>query len=254
MTRRQSIAVLRRDWTKLGEDDPLWAVYVDPAKRGGRWDVEEFMATGEREISGAMADLSRLGLGALRRDALDFGCGVGRVTAALSAHFNMVTGVDIAPSMLDNAARLHAGNDRCRFVHNDRADLSEFASDSFDLVYSGLVLQHMPPELSDGYIREFVRVVRPGGAIVLVVPTRHLRTPRGFVYAYAPQPLIGWMQQACFGFPAPMRMHTVPAARVRGLVEPLGAQVIDSAPRPWPGHWEMSAHYISVGPMPVTSG
>ncbi len=247
MADAHDIAALRRDWNTLGVADPLWAVYVDPLKRGGRWQVDEFLATGRQEIAVAMHELTELGLAAHRDAALDFGCGVGRLTAALSDHYGTVTGVDVSPSMLEHAQRIHSANERCRFVYNDQPDLSVFSDNSFDLVYSSLVLQHLPPRLSDGYLREFVRVVRPGGAVVLMVPERHLRTPRGLVYTYAPRPLIAWIQQRVFGYPAPMRMQTVPARRIRLLVGPLGAQLIRSQPRPWPGHWLMLAHYIRVG-------
>jgi SAM-dependent methyltransferase len=246
MAETHDIAALRRDWTTLGEVDPLWAVYVDPVKRGGRWQVEEFLATGRQEVGVAITELDRLGLAARRESALDFGCGVGRLTATLSGHYEAVTGVDVSPSMLEHARRIHAANDRCHFVYNDQPDLSQFADDTFDLAYSSLVLQHLTPGLSDGYVRELVRVVRPGGAVVLIVPERHLRTPRGLVYAYAPPSLISWMQQSVFGYPAPMRMQNVPAGRISSLVKPLGAQLVRSQPRPWPGHWLMVAHYIRV--------
>jgi len=52
MRASQSLARLHRDWTRLGEADPLWAVCVDPARHGGRWDVQEFLATGRAEIAG----------------------------------------------------------------------------------------------------------------------------------------------------------------------------------------------------------
>jgi len=246
MTERRDLADLRRDWTALGEADPFWAVCVDPAKRGGRWDVDEFLASGRDEIAETLAALDRLGMDGPRHDALDFGCGVGRLTAALAEHFGTVTGVDISPSMLSHARALHASNSRCCFVYNDRPDLSMFPDDSFDLVYSSLVLQHVAPALSDSYLAEFVRVVRPGGSIAIVAPQRHLRTPRGLVYAYAPHVLVAWLQRSIFGFPAAMRMHTVPDSRVRRVIEPLDARLVGSVPRPLPGHWLMSAHFISV--------
>ena len=248
MSDTRDLAALRRDWDTLGEADPLWAVYVDPVKRGGRWQVDEFLATGRAEIAVAMRELKELGLAGRHEAALDFGCGVGRLTAALSEHYETVTGVDVSPAMLDHARRINAANDRCRFVGNDRPDLSQFPDGSFDLAYSSIVLQHLTPELSDGYLRELIRVVRPGGAVVVVVPERHLRTPRGLVYAYAPRPLISWMQRTVFGYPAPMRMQTVPARRIGTLAGQLGAQLVRSQPRPWPGHWLMLAHYIKVGP------
>jgi SAM-dependent methyltransferase len=248
MNARRRLAGLRRDWTRLGEADPLWAVCVDRAKQGGRWDIGEFLASGRAEIADVMADLDRLGLCARRADALDFGCGVGRLTAALTSHFGSVTGVDLAPSMLGHARELHAADPRCRFVQNDRLDLQAFPSESFDLVYSSLVLQHMPTALAGGYLAEFVRVLRPGGAVVILVPETHLRTLRGRVYAYAPHRLIGLIQRKAYGYPAPMRMHTLPGSRVRRLVEPHGAQVVASIPKEaYGGHWRMTEHFIAAG-------
>ncbi len=46
---------LQANWTVLGERDPLWAILVDPSKRGNRWRVEEFFETGRREIDAALA-------------------------------------------------------------------------------------------------------------------------------------------------------------------------------------------------------
>jgi SAM-dependent methyltransferase len=245
MRASQSLARLHRDWTRLGEADPLWAVCVDPARRGGRWDVQEFLATGRAEIADAMASLDRLGLCAARDDALDFGCGAGRLTVALAAHFATVTGVDISPSMLAKAHALHAGNDRCRFVHNDSPQLSAFPDESFDLVYSSLVLQHMPTDLASAYLVEFIRVLRPGGAIVVLVPEAHLRTLRGIVYARAPRRLIGLIQRKVFGYPAPMQMNVLPASLVRRLVDAHGGRLEASVPHAgYGGHWRMTEHFI----------
>jgi SAM-dependent methyltransferase len=245
MSASESLARLRRDWTRLGEADPLWAVCTDPARRGGRWDVQEFLAGGRAEIAGAMASLDQLGLCARRDDALDFGCGVGRLTAALAAHFPAVTGVDISPSMLAQARALHAGNDRCRFVQNDSPELSVFPDESFDLVYSSLVLQHMPTDLAGAYLAEFVRVLRPAGAIVILVPEAHLRTPRGIVYARAPGRLIGLIQRKVFGYPAPMQMHVLPAGLVQRLIDAPGGRLVASAPHAgYGGHWRMAQHFI----------
>jgi ubiquinone/menaquinone biosynthesis C-methylase UbiE len=245
-TRDSRLTRLSRDWSTLGKEDPLWAVCVDPARRGGRWDLAEFLASGRAEISAAIARLDELAICPRRGDALDFGCGVGRLTAALGDHFGSVTGVDISRPMLDQARELHAGRARCTFVHNDSADLRAFADGSFDLVYSSLVLQHMPGDLAAGYLLEFLRVLRPGGAAVILVPEAHLRTPRGLAYAYAPRALIGLIQRRIFGFPAAMQMHTLPARRVRELVEPAGGRLVVSDPQSGFGdHWQMTTHFIA---------
>lgn len=247
-TRASSLARLGRDWNTLGQQDPFWAVCVDPARRGGRWDVAEFLASGRAEIAEVIGRLDELGICPARDDALDFGCGVGRLTAALSDHFRAVVGVDISRPMLDQAQKLHDRNLRCTFIHNEITDLRALADESFDLVYSSLVLQHMPGELAAGYLLEFMRVLRPGGAVVLLVPEGHLRTPRGLVYAYAPPGLIGLIQRRIFGFPAAMQMHTLPARQVRQLVETVGGRLVASDPRSGFGdHWRMTAHFIARG-------
>lgn len=240
------LARLARHWTKLGLEDPFWAVCVDPDRRGGRWDVGEFMASGRAEIGAALDRLDQLGICRARSAALDFGCGVGRLTAALSGYFDSVTGVDISPSMLDRARGLLDGQPGCRVVHNASPDLKIFPDASFDLVCSSLVLQHMPRVLACAYLTEFVRVTRPGGAIVILVPERHKLTSRGAVYALTPRSFTGLIQRTIFRYPAPMQMTTLPARRVRREVERCGARLVASDPRFGVGqHWRMTCHFIA---------
>ena len=52
----------RHDWEELAAYDPLWAVLTRPGKRGGRWDRDEFFATGETEIAGVVVAADQLGL------------------------------------------------------------------------------------------------------------------------------------------------------------------------------------------------
>jgi ubiquinone/menaquinone biosynthesis C-methylase UbiE len=166
-----SLNDVRRDWTTLGAEDPLWAVLVQPGKRGGRWDVEEFLATGRADVEETVRWLGELDLPTRWERALDFGCGVGRLSQALAAHAEEVVAVDIAPPMLDAARRLDRSGGRIRFVLNDAADLSQFPDGHFDLVYSALVLQHLPRPVIDGYLAEFLRVLRPGGIAVVGLPS-----------------------------------------------------------------------------------
>src|SRR5690348_4335708 len=98
---------LRRVWETLGRDDPLWAVLSQADKRGRRWDLDEFLATGNLEVGAQLAALSNRGYPRGRGLALDFGCGAGRLTRALAAHFERVVGIDVSSSMVDTAHRLH---------------------------------------------------------------------------------------------------------------------------------------------------
>jgi ubiquinone/menaquinone biosynthesis C-methylase UbiE len=189
----------------------MWAVLTEPERHGGKWDEAEFFATGRREIADVMSLAESLGRPAERRDALDFGCGVGRLTQSLAEHFDTATGVDIAPSMLRTAEHYNK-RDNCRFVLNERPDLSVFEDESFDFVYSTIVLQHMPPEFALGYIREFARVLRSGGLAVFTLPAGPSNTLIGRLYRVVPRPLIYAYIRQRFG--AVMQMHGVPMERL----------------------------------------
>ena len=85
----------KKQWETLGKEDPYWAVLSDPEKKGGRWSEEDFFQTGDDEIKSLLARISQLGLTPSFDVALDYGCGVGRLSRALSGAFERVIGVDI---------------------------------------------------------------------------------------------------------------------------------------------------------------
>jgi SAM-dependent methyltransferase len=172
---------LQRNWDEWGRRDPYWAIISRPDRRGNRWDLDEFLRTGIDEIDSLFAWLQELDVVARRGRALDFGCGVGRLTQALARSFEECDGVDIAPSMIERAHELNRFGDRCRYHVNDRDDLKLFDDGVFDVIYSDIVLQHIAPEFSANYVREFTRVLAPGGVMVFQLPSHPLppdeRTP-----------------------------------------------------------------------------
>src|SRR3954468_6864411 len=84
--RSMSFEQVRADWTRLGAEDPLWAVLVEDGKRGGRWDVDEFLALGRADVERARGILAEQGLPTTWNRVLDFGCGAGRLSQALAEH------------------------------------------------------------------------------------------------------------------------------------------------------------------------
>ncbi len=246
-----SLDQLQDDWTRLGQEDPLWAVYVAPGTKGGKWDVEAFFALGRQEVDRALAELEPLGLTPGRRRALDFGCGVGRLSQALAGHVDEVIGIDIAPSMLAKARELDRSQGRVRFVLNQRPDLGDVGSAEVDLVYSSLVLQHMPPELARGYLAEFVRVLAPGGVAIFQVASRPTRSVKGLIFRLAPWPLLRWAQRRVLGYPAPMRMSRMTSDNVRtaiaGTPGRLAAAIDDDS---YGGHWHYTRYYVTVPAAP----
>jgi SAM-dependent methyltransferase len=159
---------LKSDWESLAERDALWAILTDASKASGKWNIAEFMATGDAEIGTVLDHLTSIGLNPDSGGvALDFGCGVGRLTQALARHFASCVGLDISEQMIQKADALNQ-YPHCRYMASSEAELP-FADESFSFVYSNIVLQHVPPRFSEQYLREFVRVLAPGGVLVFGV-------------------------------------------------------------------------------------
>lgn len=225
----------QRDWEDLARLDPLWAILSEPDQKGGRWDLKEFFERGRRDVASVLEVANDLGAPAARERALDFGCGVGRLTRALAADFDRCDGVDISAQMVALARELNADRDNCRFHVNVAPDLSLFESRTFDLVVSFLVLQHMRSRKAAlSYVCEFVRVTRPGGLVVFQLPTSVPTLPRlqPRVRLYTLLRSVG--ASAAFLFRraglSPIRMLAVPEARVRAAVEESGAAVARADP------------------------
>ena len=221
----------KRDWDDLGRVDPLWAILTDSQQRYGKWNVEAFFATGAAEIAHVMEQASGLGLPRQRRLALDFGCGVGRLSRPLSQHFDQCVGVDISDAMISKARELHRDNPRCRFVVNTTENLGAFEDKSFDLVYSNIVLQHLPTvTLIEAYIREFIRILSPDGLLVFqlprYIPWKNRIQPRRRIYRLLRA--LGVREDYLLKSLklTPMRMNFVPEGRVQRMVQEAGGVVL----------------------------
>jgi glycosyltransferase involved in cell wall biosynthesis/ubiquinone/menaquinone biosynthesis C-methylase UbiE len=214
---------IRQSWDQFGREDPFWAVLTNPDKKGGRWSEAEFFATGRHDIQAALQRISTLGVGLNFEKALDFGCGPGRLTQALAEHFREAHGVDIASSMIAKAQELNKYGERCIYHLNDRPDLQLFDANTFDLVYSWLVLQHMPKQLALGYISEFARVTKPGGVMVFQIPDRRQHAQSGGNWGQEDLPLEFWRAQEPL-----MLMCETPYAEIVKVLEEAGARVIEA--------------------------
>jgi SAM-dependent methyltransferase len=105
---------------------------------------------------------------------LDAACGEGYGSALLARAAASVTGVDLSAEAIGHAqARYRA--EGLEFRAADCTDLP-FGDDSFDCVVSFETLEHLDDH--DGLLREFRRVLRPGGFLLISSPDKAVYTDR----------------------------------------------------------------------------
>ena len=102
------------------------------------------------------------------RDALDLGCGYGDFINNLDCA-NKVA-IDLNP---DAAKYLASG---IRFVNSTADNLGALESDSLDLIFSSNLLEHLSDDELERAVKEFHRVLRPGGLMITMQPN--------YYYAY----------------------------------------------------------------------
>ncbi len=222
-----SLESLQQNWEKLGASDPYWAILNDDSKTGNRWEVDEFFNSGAREVQRILDHVGTLYALPNRHRALDFGCGVGRLTQALADHFEQVDGVDISASMLETARKHNRHAARCTYWLNPKPDLSIFPAAHFTFIYSSITLQHMRARYAKLYLREFLRVLAPGGVLVFQLPaglTKSLLSPARRIS----QALYYYLFHPIFRPRTPViEMHPIPKAVVTGLLRENGAWILD---------------------------
>jgi SAM-dependent methyltransferase len=117
---------------------------------------------------------------------LDVGCGTGRWLRRYEAIGYRVAGVDATPAMLLLARQLGTAVP----LIAGEAHRLPFADAAFDCVSDITVVQHIPPSLQPSALGEMLRVVKPGGRLVL------MELIRGKGAHIFPRPPQDWIQQA----------------------------------------------------------
>ena len=112
-------------YEKFGAEEPFYAVLTEEKYKRKQLDEELFFKTGEDLLARQMKLIQDRGIQISRGRALDFGCGVGRLTNAMATYFDEVIDVTIP---------------------------------------------HIPSPESENYIRDFFRVLAPGGVAIFLVP------------------------------------------------------------------------------------
>jgi SAM-dependent methyltransferase len=203
------------NWDELAKRDPLWHILAAKDVAADGWDSSAFFETGEQRLKHDFDLLAAHDIGVPRGRALDFGCGVGRLTQALARRFEHADGVDASEEMVRLADEYSGDLANCSFHLSRENDLSQFESGSYDFVYSMIVLQHMKPKYALRYANEFLRVLGRGGVAWFQLPEASLFRS---VARQRPQ------------LPARLAGRVVPEALLRGLVH-LRGRIFGEFPR-----------------------
>jgi cyclopropane fatty-acyl-phospholipid synthase-like methyltransferase len=159
-------------WRQWGEFDPYRAALFYEKYRGACFgdNVREFFQTGEDYIDSLTRKLVMLYPGMRLGTAVDFGCGVGRLSIPLARRFERVIGVDVSPAMLNESRKNCSffGISNAEFVPSD--DSISRAPFGLQLVHSYLVLQHISVKRGLVIVRNLVDRLAPGGVCALHMP------------------------------------------------------------------------------------
>lgn len=124
---------------------------------------QEFFSSGEDHITFVVDTLEEaFGAEPGKQKALDFGCGVGRLALPLAKKYDHVTGVDISPSMLDEAKQNAAKFEQENLTWISSLDELK-PTDLFDLVHCFIVFQHIRPHPGYQIVKQLVDHLQEGG-------------------------------------------------------------------------------------------
>jgi 2-polyprenyl-3-methyl-5-hydroxy-6-metoxy-1,4-benzoquinol methylase len=175
-------------WEEWGRRDPYFGVITDQKFRRSEFDdrsKKEFFESGESHVHGVLATIRRhIDPAFTPRTVADFGCGVGRLLIPFAKIADEVVGLDVSKSMLEEARRNcdEQGLRNVRLCVSD--DSLSAVSESFDLIHSCIVFQHIPLERGRAIFSKLLLHLRPGG--VGAIHLTYSKTRFGSTHGLAP--------------------------------------------------------------------
>ncbi|MBI1760767.1 MAG: class I SAM-dependent methyltransferase [Acidobacteria bacterium] len=223
----QQAREMKLAWDKRAAEDARW--YINTVRR--QQTEEEFDASGRHEVQSQVVDgLALLTGGSDPRQLrlLEIGCGIGRMTKHLAGIFGEVYAVDVSAEMIRQAQMRLQSLANVRLFETGGEDFALFPAQSFDVIFSAYVFQHVP---SAAIIRSNLvdawRVLKPGGVCKFVT---------NGVTAPASGPTDSWHGAA------------FPEAALRQLAEELGAQLLGLFGEETQYCWTMLRRRMQAGP------
>lgn len=218
---------VRQAWTHLGEVRPFHSVLSSERflpKNIGKSEAE-FWISGEREAAVIETLLAAQGVRDLgSKTAVEYGCGLGRITLPLGQRFASVHGYDISPTHLDGARARAQRLGTTNVEFHLRADNFFTDLEKCDFFYSNIVFQHNPPPIILQLIRLALKSLKPGGlaAFQCQVYRKDYSFSLPDYLAESPN--------------SDMEMHAIPQAEVLAMIASSGCTLVEvREDGVWPG-------------------
>ena len=159
------------DWERFGAVEPYFAVLTESRflkQNLTPETVAAFYATGESDVA-RLAGLAAAEAGRplSPEKALEFGCGVGRLTFAMARRADCVVGIDAAPSLLEIAHAEAASRGLENVTLLPVEQLSSLGTGTFDFIFSYIVFQHIPTAEGERYLETLLSLAAPRATVAL---------------------------------------------------------------------------------------
>jgi len=130
--------------------------------------VKTLLFGGEQKMRSAIVDLAHLRPG---ERVLDVGCGTGSLAIAASLKSDpsvAVYGTDAAPEMIEKAREKAAKAGAHVDFRPGLVEAIDFPTGNFDVVMNSFMVHHLPGDLKQKAFGEILRVLKPGGRLLIV--------------------------------------------------------------------------------------
>ena len=137
----------------IGQGQVYHARFSENPRRSLIWSIEQQLLT----------QICQQHLSGVDIDYLDFACGTGRILAFLESQVKSATGVDVSPTMLEQAR----GNvQSAEFIHADITSEPALADRQFDLMTAFRFFPNAEDALREAVMSELAQHLKPNGILV----------------------------------------------------------------------------------------
>ena len=158
-------------WNMCAADNAMRHIAVD------HWENEDvFHGSGEKDIDKILSFLDKDLLKNVNYRVLEVGCGIGRLLKPFALRYPNLDfyGVDVSSEMIRKGELRLLELPNVNVFSGNGKDLKLFEDNFFHLIYSYIVLQHIPRKFVQNYISEISRTLADKGLFIFQLPVRQL--------------------------------------------------------------------------------